>query len=125
MRETKPKSSSCRRVRVSTFGLTPLEPALQCAEALRLRLQRPDRQRGPLAGQYLQHVPARAERRVHVVFVASVAVAVGLLMLHTTGVTDKPGLGAIIYGAMGLAVTYGGRMWRMLRQQARGWGELA
>jgi MFS family permease len=51
--------------------------------------------------------------------VGSVAVGVTLLMLDTTGTADIPGVGAVIYLALGMTVTYGWRMLRMLRQQAR------
>jgi hypothetical protein len=57
--------------------------------------------------------------------VASVAVGVGLLLLATTTqVTFGPWSAIIIYAAVGLAVTYGLRMWRMLWNQAHGRGEL-
>jgi hypothetical protein len=56
--------------------------------------------------------------------IASVLVVVGMVVLSTY-VAASPGLGVIGLVAIGLAVTYGGRMWQMLRQQARGWGELA
>jgi hypothetical protein len=52
-----------------------LQPLLEGAEPLGTGLQRPDRQRGPLAGQNLEHVPARAQGRVHVVLVVSAIVA--------------------------------------------------
>jgi hypothetical protein len=54
----------------------------------------------------------------------SIAVGTGLLMLTGVGVS-VPGEVVIILGALGLAVTYGARMWRMLREQSRGGGELA
>jgi len=58
--------------------------------------------------------------------VASVAVGVGLLLLDTTAhVVLGPWSAIIIFAAVGLAVTYGLRMWRMLWNQARGRGELA
>jgi len=55
--------------------------------------------------------------------VASVAVGVGLLYT-TTRVAFGPWSAIIIYAALGLTVTYGLRMWRMLWNQARGRGEL-
>lgn len=55
--------------------------------------------------------------------VASVAVGVGVLYA-TTHVAFGPWSAIIIYAAVGLAVTYGLRMWRMLWNQARGRGEL-
>lgn len=55
----------------------------------------------------------------------SIAVGTGLLMLWTGAGVSVPGEAVIIFGALGLTVTYGARMWRMLRHQARGWGELA
>jgi hypothetical protein len=36
-----------------------------------------------------------------------------------------PGQGVIVFGALGLAVTYASRMWRALRRQSRDRGELA
>jgi hypothetical protein len=58
--------------------------------------------------------------------VASVGVGVGLLLLDTTAhVVLGPWSAIIIFAAVGLAVTYGLRMWRMLWNQARGRGELA
>ena len=58
--------------------------------------------------------------------VASVAVGVGLLLLDTAAhVVLGPWSAIIIFAAVGLAVTYGLRMWRMLWNQARGRGELA
>ncbi len=58
--------------------------------------------------------------------VASVAAGVGLLLLYTTAhVVFGPWSAIIIYAAVGLAVTYGLRMWRMLWNQARGRDELA
>ena len=56
--------------------------------------------------------------------VVSVAVGVGLLFADTTQVAFIPRAGVIIYAAVGLAVTYGLRMCRMLWNQARGRGEL-
>jgi MFS family permease len=57
--------------------------------------------------------------------VASVAVGVGLLLLDTTThVAFGPWSAIIIFAALGLVVTYGLRMWRMLWNQARGRGEL-
>lgn len=57
--------------------------------------------------------------------VASVAVGVGVLLLYTTThIAFGPWSAIIIYAAVGLAVTYGLRMWRMLWNQARGRGEL-
>jgi hypothetical protein len=57
--------------------------------------------------------------------VASVAVGVGVLLLYTTTrIALGPWSAIIIYAAVGLAVTYGLRMWRMLWNQARGRGEL-
>jgi hypothetical protein len=55
----------------------------------------------------------------------SIAVGTGLLMLWTGAGVRVPGAAVIIFGALGLAVTYGARMWRMLRNQSRGWNELA
>ena len=55
----------------------------------------------------------------------SIAVGTGLLLLATGAHVSIPGEAAVIYAALGLAVTYGTRMWRMLRHQSRGWGELA
>jgi hypothetical protein len=58
--------------------------------------------------------------------VASVAVGVGLLLLGTTAhVVLGPWSAIIIFAALGLMVTYGLRMWRMLWNQARGRSELA
>lgn len=58
--------------------------------------------------------------------VASVAAGVGLLLLYTTAhVVFGPWSAIIIYAAVGLVVTYGLRMWRMLWNQARGRDELA
>lgn len=56
--------------------------------------------------------------------VVSVAVGVGVLLADTTHTASIPWAGAVIYAALGLAVTYGLRMWRMLWNQARGRGEL-
>ncbi len=57
--------------------------------------------------------------------VASVAVGVAVLLLYTTSrIAFGPWAAVIIYAALGLAVTYGLRMWRMLWNQARGRGEL-
>lgn len=57
--------------------------------------------------------------------IASVAVGVGVLLLYTTThVAFGPWSAIIIYAAVGLAVTYGLRMGRMLWNQARGRGEL-
>lgn len=57
---------------------------------------------------------------------ACVAVGIGLLLLGTTAhVVLGPWSAIIIFAALGLVVTYGLRMWRMLWNQARGRGELA
>jgi hypothetical protein len=56
--------------------------------------------------------------------VASVAVGVVVLAVRMIHV-DVPGAALIVYAALGLTVTYGLRMWRMLWDQARGRGELA
>jgi hypothetical protein len=57
--------------------------------------------------------------------VASVAVGVGLLLLGLTAhVVLGPWSAIIIFAAVGLMVTYGLRMWRMLWNQARGRSEL-
>lgn len=55
----------------------------------------------------------------------SAAVGVGLLLVTTAHVVLGPWSAIIIFAALGLAVTYGLRMWRMLWNQARGRGELA
>jgi hypothetical protein len=60
--------------------------------------------------------------------IVSAGVAVGALVLNNIHVvTGRLGVGLAVIGllAVGLVVTYGGRMWQMLRQQARGRGELA
>jgi hypothetical protein len=60
--------------------------------------------------------------------IVSAGVAVGALVLNNIHVvTGQLGVGLAVIGllAVGLVVTYGGRMWQMLRQQARGRGELA
>jgi hypothetical protein len=57
---------------------------------------------------------------------ASAAVGIGLLLLDTTAhIAFGPWSAIIIFAAMGLAVTYGLRMWRMLWNQTRGRAELA
>jgi hypothetical protein len=57
---------------------------------------------------------------------ASAAVGVGLLLLDTTAhIVFGPWSAIIILATVGLAVTYGLRMWRMLWNQARGRDELA
>jgi hypothetical protein len=57
---------------------------------------------------------------------ASAAVGVGLLLLDTTAhVLLGPWSAIIILATVGLAVTYGLRMWRMLWNQAHGRDELA
>jgi len=57
---------------------------------------------------------------------ASVALGVGLLLLDTTAhIVLGPWSAIIIFAALGLVVTYGLRMWRMLWNQAHGRDELA
>jgi hypothetical protein len=57
---------------------------------------------------------------------ASGALGVGLMLLATTAhVVLGPWSAIIIFAALGLVVTYGLRMWRMLWNQARGRDELA
>jgi hypothetical protein len=57
---------------------------------------------------------------------ASVALGVGLLLLDTTAhIVLGPWSAIIIFAALGLVVTYGWRMWRMLWNQAHGRDELA
>jgi hypothetical protein len=56
---------------------------------------------------------------------ASAGVAVGLLLLDTTHVAFGPWSAIIIFAAVGLIVSYGLRMGRMLWNQAHGPGELA
>jgi len=50
--------------------------------------------------------------------VVSVVVVAGMIVLQSTGVASGPVPGFIAFAALGLAITYAGRMWRMLRQQA-------
>jgi short-chain Z-isoprenyl diphosphate synthase len=57
--------------------------------------------------------------------VVSVAAGAGLLLADTSRAAFMPGTAVIIYAAVGLAVTYGLRMCRMLWNQARGRDELA
>jgi hypothetical protein len=51
--------------------------------------------------------------------VGSVAIGVTFLMLETTGTADIPAVGAVVFLALGMTVTYGWRMVRMLWQQGR------
>lgn len=82
---------------------------------VRRRQRRRDRVRlVPLGGMF----PVAAS-------VASVATVVAMVVLQTTGVASGPALGVLAYAAMGLVITYGGRMLRMLVHQVRGRGEFA
>lgn len=51
--------------------------------------------------------------------IASVAVGVATLLLYTTNAAQIPGLAVVVFLALGMAVTYGWRMGRMLREQER------
>ena len=53
------------------------------------------------------------------VVIASVAIGVGLLLLYTTRTAQVPGLALVVFLALGMVVTYGWRMGRMLREQER------
>jgi predicted RND superfamily exporter protein len=53
------------------------------------------------------------------VVVASAAIGVGILLLYTTHAEEIPGLALVVFLALGIAVTYGWRMGRMLREQER------
>jgi hypothetical protein len=57
--------------------------------------------------------------------IASVAVGIAVLVLRNAIHVAVPEVGLIVYAALGLVVTYGLRMWRMLWDQARGRDELA
>jgi hypothetical protein len=57
---------------------------------------------------------------------STAAVGMGLVLLSTTAhIVLGPWSAIVIFAALGLVVTYGWRMWRMLRNQARGRDELA
>jgi hypothetical protein len=47
------------------------------------------------------------------------------MLLTTTHLAPAPVPGIVAYAAVGLVITYGWRMGRMLRNQARGQSELA
>jgi prepilin signal peptidase PulO-like enzyme (type II secretory pathway) len=53
------------------------------------------------------------------VVLASAAVGVGILLLYTTHTTEIPGLPLVVFLALGMVVTYGWRMGRMLLEQER------
>jgi amino acid transporter len=53
------------------------------------------------------------------VVLASVTVSIGILLLYTTGTTPVPRLAWIVFLALGMVVTYGWRMGRMLLAQER------